>query len=165
MRTILFGFLIVGLVMNSGSYACTSVASRSTVSSTIGAMKAIGPRSLDFKKQEVPKKIPSIVKRDTVPNLQPLIEQLMRHSELERTSNNIMPWVYLTGTELIVADYEDAVARLELADECLQEAMQNVLIKSNDSLETDPALNEAKLLIDAAEYPILFLREMAVSEL
>ncbi len=164
MRTFLFFLLTMTLVSGQPLNACSLIACPASVSPAT-ATRAIKPTPLDFKKQDVPKKIPPVVKRDTVPNLRPLIHQLMRHWELNNSANKVMPWVYVTGTEIIVADFEDAVTSLDLADEFLQEAMENVLLKSNDSFKADPSLIEATLAIDEAEYTIRFLLELAIREL
>jgi hypothetical protein len=165
LRKFLFHFLLASVVLIDGSFAASPVCNPVRVAATVGSMNAIRPRPLDFRQQDIPKKIPEVAKRETAPNLDPLINQLQRHWELDRSAIRVGPWVYATGTEVIVADYEDAVASLESAEEFLHEAMQNVLVKSNDSLETDPALVDAKLAIDDAEYTILFLIELAINEL
>lgn len=121
-------------------------------------------RSLDFKKQELPKKFPSAPKARTVPNLEPLIDQLIRHADLNSSATKLMPWVYTTTSETVVADYEAAVTRLDVANHCLQEAMGNVLSEQN-SLELDPSLVHATIELDNAEFTILLLVEIAKLEL
>ncbi len=75
-----------------------------------------------------------------------------------------MPWVYTTTTETVVADYEEALTRLEVADNCLQEAMRNVLFDRN-SLAIDPLITQATSELDNAEFTILLLLEIAKLEL
>ena len=165
LRDFVFPFFLAGWLLVDWSFSASPVGLAVPVSPSVGSMKAVRVPLLDFKKQDVPERVPKVANRDRVPNLDPLFNQLQRHCELDTSAHRVGPWVYATGTESIVADYEDAVASLDLADEFLYEAMQNVLASKNDSLETDPALVDAKLAIDKAEYIILFLIELAISEL
>jgi hypothetical protein len=123
-----------------------------------------GPEPFDFKKQELPKKIPAPSQAKTIPNLDPLFEQLFRHYDLDSSARKIMPWVYTTTTETVVADYEDAMTRLDLADICLQEAMRNMLCE-HDSIGVDPLLIQATSELDYAEFTIMLLVEIAKLEL
>ena len=123
-----------------------------------------GPGPLDFKKQDIPKIAPALSRAKTVPNLDPLIDQLIRYTELNSSATKLMPWVYTTTTETVVADYEEAVTRLEFADECLQQAMWNML-QERTSLEADPMLVAATTEMDNAEFTILLLVEIAKLEL
>lgn len=123
-----------------------------------------GPEPFDFKKQELPKKVPAYSPSKTIPNLDPLFEQLIRHADLNSSAQKIMPWVYTTSTETVVADYEDALKRLDLADECIHEAMRNLLYE-RDSLGADPLLAQATLELDHAEFTIMLLVEIAKLEL
>ena len=83
--------------------------------------------SLDLRFKDLPTEVPPRARKLVVPNLNPLIKQLMRHSELDTQSTKIMPWVYASGTEMMVADYEDAVTKLESAGLHLQAAMHNLV--------------------------------------
>ena len=123
-----------------------------------------GPEPFDFKKQELPKKVPAYSPSRTIPNLDPLFEQLIRHADLNTSAQKIMPWVYTTSTETVVADYEDALKRLDFADQCIHEAMRN-LFYEQDSLGTDPLLTQATLELDHAEFTIMLLVEIAKLEL
>ena len=44
-----------------------------------------------------------------VPDLNPLIDQLLRHYELDSKATKIMPWVYSSCTEELVADYDNDI--------------------------------------------------------
>lgn len=138
----------------------TGPASRSALRASFAAASRF-----DIRRQELPKKVPARVKKMTVPDLNPLIDQLMRHSELDSKATKIMPWVYATCTEVLVADYEDAVTDLDSASAHLQTAMHRLVEKSHESLATDTSILLAKQEIDQAEYTILFLLELATLEL
>jgi hypothetical protein len=121
--------------------------------------------TLDLRLKELPNKVPPRAQKLMVPDLNPLIEQLMRHSELNSKASKIMPWVYSSCTEILIADYEDAVTNLDAAGAHLQLAMHNLIEKSNGSLEIDNSIVVAQQEIDSAEYTILFLLELALHEL
>lgn len=122
------------------------------------------PPPLDFKKQEIPKKNLMPPPAAAMPNFDPLIDQLIRHTELSSYANRLMPWVYTTTAESVVADFEEAATRLDFADECLQQAMRNAICE-NGSLEVDPMLRSATEEIDKAEFTIILLLEIAKLDL
>lgn len=125
---------------------------------------AAGPPSMDFKKQDLRKIMPAAAAAKASPNLEPLIDQLVRHADLNSSAMKIMPWVYATTAESVVADYEDAVTSLDIADECLQEAIRKVLY-GRVSIGVDPMVVHAASQMDHAEFTILLLFEIAKLEL
>ncbi len=120
----------------------------------------------DFKKQSIPKNLPKLDRETPTspPNLDSLIDQLIRHSELEFSARKILPWVYGTSTEIVVADFELALNRIDLAGHELELAMYRAFFEVG-STETDPNLTLAKSHLDNAEFTILMLVEMAKLEL
>lgn len=163
LAVLIFSPLLAVLFAGQGLAAIEAVGPAPSIRFAVLHLHA-GSKPTDFKKQELPKKIPATAKSKTIPNLEPLIDQLVRHADLDSSAKKIMPWVYTTTTETVVADYEEAVKRLEFADECLQEAMRNVLWENN-SLEIDPMLVQGTLELDYAEFTILLLVEIAKLEL
>ena len=150
--------LVPGWVMGAAS------SHSSTEINNVRSARRPGPSSMDFKKQDPAQTIPTIAKARLIPNLDPLINQLIRYADLNSSAIKIMPWVYTSTTESVVADFEDALSNLDLADECLQEAMRKVLYEDN-VLEMDPTLKLAMLQLDDAEFTILLLVEIAKLEL
>ena len=96
--------------------------------------------------------------------LELLIDQIIRQSDLDHQVNELMPWVYSSGDDSVVVDFEEAVEQIEDAGRYLNIAMQRILIKSNDSIGLDPALAIAKLELDEAELTIWYLQELAYQE-
>lgn len=141
----------------------TSSMGPANVSTRRASLKTFG--RIDRRLQELPRRVPDRIKKTVVPDLNPLIEQLLRHAELDSKATRIMPWVYSTCTELMVADYEDAITHLESAGAHLQLTMLHMLEKSHESIATDQSILHAKQEIDHAEFTILFLLELAASEL
>ena len=109
--------------------------------------------------------MPADVKKMTVPELNLLVDQVIRHSDLNSKATRIMPWVYSRCEEFLVADYEHAVGNLDSAEEHLQLAMFHLAEKSDQAIETDRSMDMARQEIDQAEYVILFLLELASLEL
>jgi hypothetical protein len=170
MRVTLALIVIIAGIATSGVTEAAAPAvgpARTSLSGAFYARRtAMAPSSsLDLRLKELPTKVPPRAKKLMVPDLNPLIEQLMRHSQLNAKASKLMPWVYSSCTEMLVADYEDAVTSLDAAGLHLQSAMHNLIERSNDSLEIDNSIVVAKQEIDSAEYTILFLLEMATLEL
>jgi hypothetical protein len=170
MRTILALVVMVAGSLLPGSIEVLAIASNPSLPSDTAAVTATrtaraAPCRWDIRRQELPKKVPAHVEKLTVPDLDPLIDQLIRHSELDSKAIKIMPWIYSTCEEVLVADYEDAVGSLDSASAHLQLAMRHLVEKSHQSVETDISIVLAKHDIDQAEYTILFLLELATHEL
>ena len=119
--------------------------------------------ALDFKK-EIPFAAPQrtkAFKKRVAPNVDPLIDQIIRRSELDQQLQVVMPWVYSQGLQSEIADYEEAVTNLEIADHCLLEAMQGMLNQEADSLQLDPLIITAKFALDDAEFVVFYLNNVS----
>ena len=130
---------------------------------------------LDFKRQELLQKKKSKKggkqsgighdEQSAVPNLDPLISQIIRHADLQADANKILPWVYATTTEMVVADFEDAFVAIDEAGELIDQAMLYVLMESSTLHESNLPLIEATTRLDDAELTIILLMELARLEL
>lgn len=120
----------------------------------------------DLRLQELPKRVPVEIKRPVVPNFDPLIDQLVRHTKISSRANKIMPWVYSSCTEMLVADFEDAISNLDAAEFHLELAMMQLIEGRDGTFSTaQKSVLLAQQRIDLADYTILFLLEMAANEL
>lgn len=98
------------------------------------------------------------------PNLEPLITQLQRFSELKLLSQKLMPWIYLNSSESMMADFETTVTQLEIADANLQSAMYAAFV-NNDLLGMSPKIKNAADQLDLAEFTLKLLLEIVDARL
>ena len=100
-----------------------------------------------------------------IPNLDLLIEQFIRHCELATDANRILPWVYSTRTEMVVADFEDALVGIEHAGDLIDQSIHDLLLRDSTLDQAGHSLTEASEELDRAELTILLLFELAKLEL
>ncbi len=117
----------------------------------------------DIKKQKLSIS-PQLSTQKIFPNLEPLITQLQRFSELKLISQKLMPWIYLNSTESMVADFETTITQLEIADANLQSAMYEAFV-NNDLVGMSPKIKNAAGNLDLAEFTLKLLLEIVDAQL
>lgn len=95
---------------------------------------------------------------------QPLIELMVRHSQVAERANKLIPWVYGSADPVAVQEFEDASERLELAEFYLQQAIATMLDHHNDSLIVEPTIVWAKQEIQDAELMIDLIWQSAIGD-
>ncbi|MFK7766966.1 MAG: hypothetical protein AB8B55_07065 [Mariniblastus sp.] len=129
--------------------------SANALSPAFPPMRPLAP--LDFKK-EVPFKTQHQPQTQFTPELTPLIDELVRHTNLQQQFQMIMPFVYAHGMPVEVEDFEEAVLNLEIAEQLLLEAMQGMLNSNTDSIRVDPLIHTAKTALDDSEFILFYLK-------
>lgn len=117
----------------------------------------------DIKKQKLTV-APQLSTQKIFPNLESLITQLQRFSELNLISQKLMPWIYLNSSESMVADFETTLAQLEVADAYLQSAMYGAFV-NNDLAGMSPKIKHAAKKLDLAEFTLKLLLEIVDTRL
>jgi len=148
------GFLFTGDVFGFEYPEANVIRNNSTV--TVSS-------AIDIKKQKLP--VPSkLSAQKFFPNLENLITQFQRFSELMLMSQKIAPRIYLNTTEAMVADFEAAITQLEIADANLQIAMYEAFV-NNNPLGMSPNIKNAANNLDVAEFTLKLLLEIVDAEL
>ncbi len=117
----------------------------------------------DIKKQKLTV-APQLSTQKIFPNLESLITQLQRFSELNLISQKLMPWIYLNSSESMVADFETTLTQLEVADTYLQSAMYGAFV-NNDLAGMSPKIKHAAEKLDLAEFTLKLLLEIVDARL
>ena len=117
----------------------------------------------DIKKQKLSVS-PQLSVQKIFPNLETLITQLQRFSELKLLSQKLMPWIYLNSSESMVADFETTITQLEIADANLQSAMYEAFV-NNDLPGMSPKIKNAADQLDLAEFTLRLLLEIVDARL
>ncbi len=117
----------------------------------------------DIKKQKLSVS-PQLSVQKIFPNLETLITQLQRFSELKLLSQKLMPWIYLNSSESMVADFETTITQLAIADTNLQSAMYEAFV-NNDLPGMSPKIKNAADQLDLAEFTLRLLLEIVDARL